>query len=597
MKRLVIFSSTAAATEDQRLAALANLMGVRTEILRVDYEFNVPDLLTKLRSGTSSLALHVLTLRDIHRASQPGASFQQSLGQDVKEILIYGVHSANGAEDVDKALFEETDGVVVRSGMRVSPPYVCAFDERTKALCAQLHGQTFPVGNGSAIPVLAVRTDQKPADVIMTANEHPVFVRVRGARELFVSSPPMPQIDKAVSRDTDLDDDYPSLLPPLIFLRHCFPEECWYSVDPTARLIIDDPLLKKRYGGLDFGNLKDSMRRLGYGTSIAFIPWNYWRTSRRTANRLLNDDSNLSICVHGCDHTNREFASGGARVLTEKASVGMRRMAAHRERIGRPFEDVMVFPQGHFAKASLPALRSADFIAAVNSTCFPTDSNPGDLTVADLLWPAVDRFGGFPVFARRYPNNAFGSAVDLFLGKPALLVEHHEYFYDRCKAIEAFVTTLQRIEAQLSWPDLTTLLMRSHVRRTVGNTTELRFFTRRFQIVPRPGDASHYRLIKFEPDPTAVVRVDVDGRSVSFGTQNGFIGLEIEAEPQQIRTLEVFYAAEPSQTIHAFGVAHHAGVLVRRGLSEFRDNTLSRHQRLLKVAKTLAKAMKATAES
>jgi hypothetical protein len=298
----------------------------------------------------------------------------------------------------------------------------------------------------------------------------------------------------------------------MIFLRKAFGVGCWHGCDATARLIIDDPLLSKTYGALDFGVLKASMQRLGYGTSIAFIPWNHWRTSRRSAARLLGPESNLSICIHGCDHTNREFESGAAAVLAKKAALGMRRMEDHRKRIGTPFEDVMVFPQGMFSRAAISALRSANYLAAINSTCFPRDYEQDDLTVTDLLWPAVTRFDGFPLFQRRLPTSPFDSAMDLFLGKPALLVEHHEYFHDGCTAFEEFVAALHRIEPRLSWPSLTTQLTRCNMRRYSGDRfTEVRFFTRRFQLVPREEEPRKYKLSKSEPDSDAVQRVLVDG--------------------------------------------------------------------------------------
>jgi hypothetical protein len=46
----------------------------------------------------------------------------------------------------------------------------------------------------------------------------------------------------------------------------------------------------------------------------------------------------------------------------------------------------------------------------------------------DLLDVAVTRYGGFPLFGRRYPRSLLPFALDLFMGKPALIAEHHEYF-------------------------------------------------------------------------------------------------------------------------------------------------------------------------
>ncbi len=594
MKHLVILSSTDTDPDDARMSLFAELMGIRPEVFRVQHELDPRGMANRVGSATCSVALNAVTLRYLYVALPPGATLWQFLGEQVQEILIYGL---SVPEDIDEALLMESHGAVARSDERIPSPCSCSFPEDARELSIQLARQTFPVRNADTIASFEIRTKSN-TETIMAANGQPVFVRCRvGGRWLFLSAAPILDMNKAVTHVDGLRDEYLSLLPPLIFLRHCFPEGCWHNTEPAGRLIIDDPLLRKKYGALDFRDLTESMRRLGYGTSIAFIPWNYRRTSRRAADQLLGRGSDLSICIHGCDHTNREFSSGAPQLLAAKADLSMRRMDAHRRRVGRPFEDVMVFPQGRFSKASLPALRSANFLAAVNSTCFPTDSAPGDIKVADLLWPAVNLFDGFPVFPRRYPKDAFGSAIDLFLGKPALLVEHHEYFRDHCRAIEDFIARLQQIEPRLLWPNLTTLLTQSHVRRSFDHTTDIRFFTRRFQLVPREGDASHYRLSKLEPDPKAVARVIVEGKSIPFGFENGFISLEIETEPRETKQVEICYVAEPSRAIRSFGAAYQSRVLVRRTLSEFRDNTLSHHKGLLKVAKKLAKAMKATAES
>jgi hypothetical protein len=596
MKRLIILSSADGASEDENLSAFASLMGIPTAMLPLSGNCRPEDLRNQIPLGACSLALHDRTLRHIHGTLRVGTGLQQLLGDNVKELFIYGASAAAGVGD---PLLAESDGAIYGSKVQVSQTCSFAISGAAKELCPQLMNQSFRAPVDSPLAALEVRQNGDIATPIMLADEHPVFIRVRGvSRDVFIFRGRVPDIGKQVHRQTGIEEEYPSLLPVLIFLRHCFSETCWRGAKATARLIIDDPLLAKRYGALDFETLKASMNRFGYGTSIAFIPWNYWRTSRRLANTLLGGDSNLTICTHGCDHTNREFASGDAALLKARAAIAMQRMKAHQKRIRSSFEDVMVFPQGYFAKASIPALRSANFLAAVNGGCFPTDSQAGDLKVADLLWPAVTRFDGFPIFHRRLPRHVFDCAVDLFLGKPALLVEHHEYFRDHCRAIEEFIVALQKIEHSLSWPDLTTQLTRSHLRRRLEDQSmDVRFFTRRFQLISHEGDACRYRLSKVEPEPRAVEKVLVNGSSVPFGFENGFLVLETTAEPGQGKNLEILYAEQSSVRIRSFGIRHHARVLVRRALSEFRDNTLSRHKELLKVATRIVKAMKATGES
>jgi len=73
--------------------------------------------------------------------------------------------------------------------------------------------------------------------------------------------------------------------------------------------------------------------------------------------------------------------------------------------------------------------------------------------------------------------------------------------------------------------------------------------------------------------------------------------IEIETNERQPKNIEILDLAVQPLPVRSFGVAHIARVLVRRGLSEFRDGTLSRHKGLMKVAKRVAKALKATGEA
>ena len=113
----------------------------------------------------------------------------------------------------------------------------------------------------------------------------------------------------------------------------------------------------------------------------------------------------------------------------------------------------MVFPQGIFSKASLQALDQEEFLAAVNSTIFPSDATPNEITFRDLLEMAVVRFGA-PLFLRHYPDRLEKLALDLFLGKQVLIVEHHGFFkrgYEEAERCAAFVNA---IAPDIQWTDL-----------------------------------------------------------------------------------------------------------------------------------------------
>jgi hypothetical protein len=463
----------------------------------------------------------------------------------------------------------------------------------------QLAGLSFSGVHGEPISTFELRNATPAAEVIMTANERPVFVRMdRGSCQVFLLSAPLPDLDEPLDREHELQEHYHRLIPVLIFLRHCFRESCWHGPESTARLIIDDPLLTGRYGFLDHSVLVKSMERTKYGTSIAFIPWNYWRTSRRNTLQLLGGSSNIAICVHGCDHTNKEFDAQDSALLGRKAGLALQRMESQRKRTGAAFEQVMVFPQGLFSTAAIAALRANNYLAAVNTTCFPTNIRSDDLKVGDFLRPAVTRYNGFPIFQRRYPRRLFDFAFDLFLGRPALVVEHHEYFRDGCGKLEEFVAELYKVEPALSWPTLTDQLTRSCLKRSLSDgSVEIQFFTRRFQLVNREPGSGRFLLRKQEPDSAAIESVAIDGTSMPFSFEQGFLKLEVHADPGQVRNIEIVDREQLHKQADGFGVVHNAGVLLRRGLSEFRDNTLARHGGLLKVAKQVAKGLKVTGDA
>src|SRR5213075_541958 len=129
------------------------------------------------------------------------------------------------------------------------------------------------------------------------------------------------------------------------------------------------------------------------------------------------------------------------------------RMRMHRARSGLGFDEVMVFPQGVFSTAAMKALRASGFLAAVNSTAYPIDAE-NSIVLRDLLQVAVTRFSNFPLFTRRYPGSVAELAFDLFLGKPALVVEHHGFFREGYEALAKTVEKLYKIEGRLQWTNL-----------------------------------------------------------------------------------------------------------------------------------------------
>jgi hypothetical protein len=338
------------------------------------------------------------------------------------------------------------------------------------------------------------------------------------------------------------------------------------------------------------------MRSAGYGTSIAFIPWNHWRTSAERARQSFGQDASLSVCVHGCDHTNKEFDDVDPGSLQWKADTALGRMERHKRRTGVPFDPVMVFPQGRFSSPALLALRKGGYIAAVNTTCFPTNADAEPLTIADFLRPVIVRYHGFPIFQRRYPRRLIDFAFDMFIGRPVLLVQHQGDFRDGYQRLEEFVDGLHKIAPELTWDGLSSQLMRScMIRSPSDGSMEVRFFTGRFRFKNNRSTRASLLFSKEEPEASAISSVVVDGVNAPFSLRNGLLTFECQSDPGQVIEVRVVDRPRvPARSAKNLGVAHTVGVAARRALSELRDNLLTRYPRLLAAATGLAARMKVT---
>jgi len=595
MKHLILASTAPLTVAEQRILKFADWMGVPTKTISIDRE-SAPrwQLLAEADGQRCCVVMTAETLALTYKAVPH--CLENFVQERCAKLLVFGCGDPTRH---GSALSWLTRGAVRGISSAAHGQNVFDLPNSGREFSRQLAGLSFSTWHSLLVPTFDRAVDAPSAGAIMLANGRPVFMRmVVASCEIFLlAGSNVPDIDEPLSRGKGLEAYYDQLIPVLVFLRHSFGKTCWHGPESTARFIIDDPLLTERYGFLDYRALLSSMRREGYGTSIAFIPWNYRRTSSRTASSLFGRRPNLSICVHGCDHTNKEFDVADQALLDWRAGLALERMESHQARTGLPFERVMVFPQGRFSSDAMLALRAANYLAAVNSTCFPTGEGSGHLRIADSLRPAITRFHGFPIFQRRYPRRLVDSAFDIFLGKPALLVEHHQYFRDGCENLEEFVTALRNLEPTLTWPTLSSQLMRSCIMRFVSrDLVEVQFFTKKFRVENTDVDRRRFRLAKYEPDSSAIRAVFADGIRVPFSFTKNFVEVELDADPGQARDIEILDYPRLSRGARRMGLIYNSSVFVRRSLSEFRDNTLARHPRLLQAATGLARGLKVTGD-
>ena len=131
----------------------------------------------------------------------------------------------------------------------------------------------------------------------------------------------------------------------------------------------------------------------------------------------------------------------------------------------------MVCPQEQYSLEAMRAFSdSRQFLGLICTACMPRDLASPQICGADLLLPAQDSFFGFPVFKRHYSGNMAVFAMALFLGKPAILVEHHEFFRNGPGAAEKICGDC-RTASRSEMETLVETVTRTHARRRVSEGT------------------------------------------------------------------------------------------------------------------------------
>lgn len=460
-------------------------------------------------------------------------------------------------------------------------------------ICGALSGLSFRPDEKVADFGIELEVRDEIAETVISIDEASLLTRVRqGSREVFIaSSPEILDLQERTSTNIDFRACFSKVVPILIALRHLFRGSCWTPEAHYANIVIDDPPMWPKYGHLDLRELAALVDRTGCACTIAMIPWYYRRSDPRVVKLFASRQPHLEVCVHGCNHTAAEFGCQDPQKLSGMLLTARHRMDVHQQNTGLSYQPVMVFPQGIFSVEAMSSLRTGGYLAAVN-TEVADHSNQGHVSLQDLLDPAVLCYDEFPLFTRRNPEDgALNFAVDSFLGKPCLVVLHHDFFKGGMKNLEELVLSFATFRPQLSWDSLENIAKGCALgkRETDGRKT-IKIFADRAVI--RVGQVEALDVIKKEAGNYKVSRVEVDDRSVDFSIENGFLTLKVEPPTSQTVSVNIVRAESRAVQANEDSVGEKARVAMRRYLCDFRANYLSKSELLLRSARYVAKSLR-----
>jgi len=587
--RLVVPYSGDLNIPDARLVRLAEFLGGQCELLRLEKGATLsPEFIEKhIGNKNSCFVVNPTSIRECLTSESFPRDLASYLTSRFSFVLIHNLSldpfTANTVSTFSEGSLRSVQSVE-RSGLN----YEIASGHQQ--VCGAFSGLTFGPVNKTNDQVFS---DNPEAGVVRThiaIGGQPFFASIprERAEVFFLASANMANLGANVD-GKPLTEYFSQLVPPAMFIRYAFREECWHPYQHHATLIIDDPLLRKNYGFLNYERLLGLMDEYNFHTSIAFIPHNYRRNSLGVTRMFRERTDRYSICFHGNDHTAAEFATKDAGMLNAMLTVAEERMDVHQKKTGIQCDKVMVFPQGNFSRDAMDVLKAHNFSAAVNSGPYPLGDH-GGLTITEFIEPAILKYGGFPLFLRKYVREIAVQdiAFNLFFGKPVLIVEHHDIFKDP-ESLTQLVSRIHTFAPEIRWSNLRTAIENSYLRRwTPEGTLQVRAYSNGGKIEnasktllrcsiewPGCGETPVERAL-FDGVPSVDVRTDAKGIRLSF-----------DVPPGESRRFSVVYRNNFGFSDANRRVQWKAKAFLRRRLSEIRDNHLSKSPHLLSVAKAL----------
>jgi hypothetical protein len=412
---------------------------------------------------------------------------------------------------------------------------------------------------------------------LITSENNAAFVKIIWRKIcIFISSVPLLDIDAELTgRNFDVRDYFFSAVPIVSYIRWALARDSWTAPDASACLIIDDPLLRPRYGFVSFAKLLTLMKQLRFSTSIAFIPWNWRRSNSRVVQLFKDNPEYYSLCIHGCEHTAGEFSASSRRVRAA-ASRALKQMSLHERLTGLAHDPIMIFPHGIFSKEAMAELKRAGFLAVVNTEVHSNPSGPDKLKIRDVWDIAVMTYGEFPLYTRRHPAQRVENfAFDLLLGKPCLVVIHHDFCRYGYGQLSDFIKQLNALKVQLVWRCLGDILRRSFRQKELSpDSVEIEMYASQILIENRSEQAKTYWVRRREHHPNSIESLCAGSQQLSWQAVGNYVAFKLELEAAETTLVTLNFKRADDLTHGHQNFVNRAKTMLRRHLSEARDNYL-----------------------
>ncbi len=569
---------------DLNLLKIITFLGLKSQVIFLnDFEYALNYLREQIMENDVCAVINCRALSKAHKSGDIG-KLKEFFFSRSTSMFIYNL-SPN--HEVAQTISSLSEG-------KLRSVYHLASDDRRYTISNEniyitrhFHGLSFGPIHSECDFTFNTVYDHEDMLPLISIDDHPFFIKYRKCRceVFFVANNQIVDIDMKIDDPKKIRDYFSQLIPHVMFLKYVFGDNCWHTPSVTANFMVDDPLLKKKYGFLNYRMLLERMDRHNIHTTISFIPINYNRTDQDIARLFLDRPERFSLCVHGSQHTYSEFGINNLQELNNKISMASRRMDEHESITGVPYDKVMVFPLGVFSCNTMKMLKYHNYHAAVNTEAVPYN-NDNRLKISACLEPAIMNYAGFPLFLRRYPEYIEDFAFDSFFGKPLLIVEHHTFFKEGYQKFEDLVTGIRTLDSSIRWEGLGSIVKQSYLfkNRNDGNI-DVKMYANPTLITNASNRKKTYYIRKSETDHNLIEEIRIIGGEIISSEKNtDTIYVVAEIQPRTRAELTIEYTNTYSKRIQGPQDIDSAKVMLRRYLSEIRDNYVLKSHFLSSIA-------------
>jgi hypothetical protein len=560
--------------DDGRASRLLEFFGVPYETRKAT-EFCLHDNACRVGVGKCRLVCSAENFAHVFEERQSALAGSEGFAQSVHSVFLYATGNAAALSGLVSRLGGRE--ISVRKGAATDTDWCIADDP--EGLCGSMRGLRIRPTPAALERCDVFNANGSSATPIISAGNKIAFLKfIWETVPVFVSSERLIEIDAELTTPNfDIRDHVFSVVPVVSYLKWACPGSSWTAPEASACLVIDDPLLKARYGFVRFRELLALMKQHRFSTSIAFIPWNWRRSDRKVVQLFKENPEKYSLCIHGCDHTAGEFGTSKRQQLRSIAAEAIQRMSRHEKRTGLAHDRVMVFPQGVFSEEAIHELKRSGFNAVVNTEVHSSPLPERRIKISDVWDVAVMAYGDFPVYTRRYPAQGVENlAFDVLLGKPCLVVIHHDFCSDGCARLVGFIDRLNALKVPMTWRRLGDVVRRSYRQRNLSpDSVEIEMYGNELLIENRSERAKTYSIRRREHDADSIESIEAGSRQVSWHSAGEFIEFKVHLAPGESSLLALRFKAAEGAARSSQNVTYAVKTMLRRYLSEARDNYLA----------------------